>query len=1013
MRYEKRITTDLKPVYFQSAANLYDLTPLSALSSVNLLPFFKDVNELFGTSTSILSDIELTEQLFAETSNVSIVKLPTISAYPSVYGAEPVTFRTYSNKPVIGFYVSTGNQGNYNGRLMMQVTDMRALTSDFNIYAYTLDINDGRTIPFESYVYEPWENPTPSALGTINNTLTSNQLKQITCIPTLSSSYEGRIKQNLTCSVVQVSSDIIPLTELVLQDDPYEFFPTWISNTSVTLPQQKYYFTFPVLSPDSLDTYGTFFWLNSSEGYPAWNYDPADVPTGLGYVTFTLTAAPVQLKRKTWTSALDPTEYNMWVLGLSSNISVFTNDNKIVYYNQYNPTSWFNMALDPDLFSYLHQDTRAIFNPSDKVNTLTNSTFSATSALWSTDWHKKTSRLLYLSASLMDVYWDGTPVLSSFVSAVTAFASLYNNISSVHLKKSAYNSSSKISNIDNYNGLYDINLPSGTTAISIAYQPPLTSGYFNFFSISANATYLDISKNTSLKTLDCSYNLLTSLDLSGTNVMTVNCSNNRIEQLTLPSRHNCSLSNLDASYNNLSSVYSLNLPIISNLDLSYNQLTSFVVSSYNVNQLNVSFNNIQSFEEFIAALSATIFKQNIKLSIANNPGYNAETGYKLDPFTVQPLIITPSSYYTPGIHSFVRGSNQSYACGNNYHAIALSLVDTKKNLQYFTGANNYTLALSSNGILFGTGSGNSYQLGANSASVKSVFELLSSNMSFNKIVATNKKSLLLSGTDLYVMGNSNKLLSQYATLSCIAVSARDMFISNSLAGYIDTSGKLHISTGNTGYRYAEYDLSVFNFGLSMNEYYYKLGRVFLTVNSVDGVVCAAADVLSLMIQTADGLKIFGTSRYSDADNTSTKFYKSLSAIPTAKTINNTTINNPVFSKIVAGDRHYLALSGNAVFGFGGNDKGQLGTPPTYDFAATTPCMHQLCINSATPLYAQKICAGDTFSAVLNDNKVYVSGDNSSYQLKDTPGNLSNFTEINGNWSDVFCTSNTMFLVSAV
>jgi len=1012
MRYEKHIITDFKPVYFQSAANLYDLTPLSALSSVNLLPFFKDANELFGTSTSVLSDIELTEQLFAETSNVSIVKLPTISAYPNVYGAEPVTFRTYSNKPVIGFYVSTGmQQGSYNGRLMMQITDMRALTSDFNIYVYTLDINDGRTIPFESYVYEPYESPTPSALGTINNTLTSNQFKQITCIPTLSSSYEGRIKQNLTCNTVQVSSDIIPLTELVLQDDPYEFFPTWISNTSIILPNQKYYFNFPVLSPDSLDMYGTFFWLNSSDGYPSWNYDPADVPTGLGYITFTLTAAPVQLKRKAWYSGYDPSEYNMWVLGLSSNISVFTHDNKIVYYSN-NPTSWYNMALDPDLFSYLHQDMRALFNPSNKVNTLANSTFSATSALWSTDWYKKTSRILYLSASLMDVYY-GPPVLSSFIGAVTALASLFNNISSVHLKKGAYDSSSKISNIDNYNGLYDINLPSGTTAIPVAYQPPLTSGYFTFLSVSANATYLDISKNTNLRTLDCSYNLLTSLDLSGTNVMTVNCNNNRIKQLTFPSRYNCSLSNLDASYNNLSSVYSLNLPIISNLDLSYNQLTSFVVSSYNVNQLNVSFNNIQSFEEFIAALSATNFKQNIKLSIANNPGYNAETGYKLDPFTVQPLIITPPSYYTPGIHSFVRGSNQSYACGNNYHAIALSLVDTKKNLQYFTGANNYTLALSSNGILFGTGSGSGYQLGTTSTFVKSTFVPLLSAMSFSKIVATNKKSLLLSGTDLYVMGSSNKLLTQYTTLSCIAVSARDMFTSNSLAGYIDTSGKLHISTNSANYRYGELNLSAFNFGISVNDIYSKLSRVFLRINSVSNVSCAAADTQSLMIQAADGLKIFGTSRYSDADNTSTMFYKSLSAIPAAKTINNTTINNPVFSKIVAGDRHYLALSGNAVFGFGGNDKGQLGTPPTYDFAAATPCMHQLCTNSTTPLYAQKICVGDTFSAVLNGNKVYVSGDNSSYQLKDTSGNLSNFTEIDGNWSDVFCTSNTMFLVSAV
>lgn len=1009
MRYEKRIITDLEPVYFQPAANLYDLTPLSALSSINLLPFFKSANELFGTSTAVLSDVELAEQLLIEnTAILNSLNFLTVgtSAYPNIYGAEPVIFRTYSNKPAIDFFVSTGNQGNYNGRIMMQVTDMRALTSNFNTYAYTLDINNC-TVPFESYVYERWENPA-STFDAITAPLTSNQFKQITCVPTLSSAYEGRLKQNLTCSVVQVSSNIMPLTQLVLQDDPYNFFPTWVSNISINLPNQKYYFDFPVLSSDSLDTYGTFFWLNSSADgeQPAWSYDPADVPSGTGYITFTLTAAPVQLKHKhLWTD--DYAEYNMWVLGLSSDISIFTNDNRIVYYKQYN--------LDPDLFSYLHQDTRALFNPSDKVDALVTSTFSATNALWSTDLYSKTSRLHYLSASIMYMYWDGTPVLSSFISAVTAFASIYSNISAVHLKKGTYDSSFKISNINNYHGLHDINLPPGTTVEPETHQPPPISGYFTFFSVSANATYLDISKNTNLTTLDCSYNSLTSLNLSGTNATTVNCSNNHIEQLILSPRYNCSLRTLDASYNKLSSIESLNLPIISNLDLSHNQLTSFAVSSCYLNQLKLNSNNIQSFVELIPALTATnYFNRRIDLCLTTNPGYNTEIGFKLDSLAVQPLIWAPSSYLTPGIYAFARGNNLSYVCGNNYQANSLSLIDTKKNLQYFTGTDNYTLALSSNGILFGTGTGNNYQLGENSATSKSVFEVLFADKSFNKIVATNKKSLLLSGTDLYVMGSSDKLLSRYAALSCIAVSARDIFINNNLAGYIDTSDKLHISTTNKILRYEG-----FGFDVDLNDYYVgaqQLARRFLTINTISGVSCAAADTTSLMMQTADGLKIMGANKYSissllDEYNGVINRYEEPTAL-SAKTINNSIITNPKFSSIVAGKTHYVALSGNAVFGFGSNLKEQLGALPTYNFAAAT-LLHQLCIDSITPLYAQKICAGDYFSAVLSGSKVYVTGDNSMYQLKDTTGNISNFTVIDGNWSDVFCTSNTMFLISAV
>ncbi|MBR5102143.1 MAG: leucine-rich repeat domain-containing protein, partial [Muribaculaceae bacterium] len=91
-------------------------------------------------------------------------------------------------------------------------------------------------------------------------------------------------------------------------------------------------------------------------------------------------------------------------------------------------------------------------------------------------------------------------------------------------------------------------------------------------------TALDVSHNTALKELNCSYNQLTALDLSNNTALTdLFCYNNQLD--TLDVSHNTALTQLYCFYNQLTSLDVSHNTILNDLDCSCNQLTALDVSN--------------------------------------------------------------------------------------------------------------------------------------------------------------------------------------------------------------------------------------------------------------------------------------------------------------------------------------------------------------------------------------------------------------------------------------------------
>ena len=109
-------------------------------------------------------------------------------------------------------------------------------------------------------------------------------------------------------------------------------------------------------------------------------------------------------------------------------------------------------------------------------------------------------------------------------------------------------------------------------------------------------TSLDISKCTSLTTLDCSSNQLTSLDISKcTSLTTLACSSNQLTSLDISK---CtSLTTLVCSYNRLTSLDVSKCTSLTTLACSYNRLTSLDVSKCtSLTTLNCSSNQLTSLD---------------------------------------------------------------------------------------------------------------------------------------------------------------------------------------------------------------------------------------------------------------------------------------------------------------------------------------------------------------------------------------------------------------------------------
>ena len=91
-------------------------------------------------------------------------------------------------------------------------------------------------------------------------------------------------------------------------------------------------------------------------------------------------------------------------------------------------------------------------------------------------------------------------------------------------------------------------------------------------------TSLDVSNNTALTYLDCCYNQLTSLDVSNNTALTyLDCRNNQLTSLDLS--NNTALTELWCNSNKLTSLDLSNNTALTYLDCCYNQLTSLDVSN--------------------------------------------------------------------------------------------------------------------------------------------------------------------------------------------------------------------------------------------------------------------------------------------------------------------------------------------------------------------------------------------------------------------------------------------------
>jgi len=1078
MRFEKKIQTDLEKNNFFTIMQLGSLTPLFTVSAYasDYLPALVDENEtnLTTTITDALSDIELAAELVQygdEVFNTLLIASP-VSSYAPSSPSQSFTFETVKNAINIDYSTSNSIKWNNttsprNNFAALQITDTRALTSSYNLYPYLIERTSSnysyttKKTKMGSYVYSSLsyrELDAPglnnitgvSSVGIIHPSLSSVHNKHITCIPTLCSIEGCRYLQNITCSTISISSDIIPVTQLNLVKDN-NFFPAWLSDNAHSI-NQRFYFNFPDISlwydlPDAIP----FFTLEDplTASYEEMWAITAQ-PTGRGYIEF----SPERkwCLQRTPASIQDYYGINgLWQIHLSGAaqfpFTIRTEDGAKVYLTLYDyQTS--ELPLGQSTYAYWHKDHRA-FNPPCKTATTINQQFSATisplRATYDLSYDEEvtpggyidagiTTRMSTASSSYTINNWytsyypDNSAAeiaLSTFKDAIYNALTMFNNISSLYVRKGIFDNFDKINNVEVEDSgnerIWHLNLHPGDQVPAIQYTiPPLPAGSFSSIDVSNNAlTQLDLSNNTNLYLVNCSNNLLTAMDVSLNNIKDIKCNNNELKTLILPPRTYNNIVSLDASNNQLQSLNYHDLSLLIDLNLANNSLTSFGISSLYIDNINITNNNIISFSTLLTDLSALEAVTNITLSellISENPAYNNSIIYNLDAYAIQPYVYKSPANYKNNILCFARGRNNKNSCGTSIqNAQNITLADMQDNFVQFSGHDNYTLALSANGKLFGVGSGANYRFGGVQSKSYKKFTQIISNEQFDKIISTDNKSLVLSGTDLYVFGNSNKFLNDYITTpTLVGSNVKNIFIGYKMAGYMDMQDNLHISTANSNMTLYEARVSAFEFdtvpfyGGQHSEHPQK----FVKSNKFTSVKCVAADQESLMIQTT-ALQIIGTTKSTEDIFDAKRYFTNFYTISSIYDINgNISSTVPELCCIIAGRQHYIALdsSGN-VYGYGSNSSNQLGSLIYHD--AQSASLYQLRTNINTPLRATKVCAGDSFTAVLSSNRVYVSGDNSSYQLKDTPGNVSNFTLIDGNWSDVFCTSNKMLLVSAV
>ena len=174
----------------------------------------------------------------------------------------------------------------------------------------------------------------------------------------------------------------------------------------------------------------------------------------------------------------------------------------------------------------------------------------------------------------------------------------------------------------------------GVSSINVSYRrPPLNisslKGIEYFTALTTldcsynQLTTLDLSKNTALTTLKCYSNQLTSLDVSNCTALTrLDCSSNQLTSLDVSK--NTALDWLSCSSNRLTSLDASNCTALTTLGCYSNQLTSLDVSNTALTTLSCNKNHIygNAMDEFISSLPYNSSNKTYEFYVLSPPGYD-------------------------------------------------------------------------------------------------------------------------------------------------------------------------------------------------------------------------------------------------------------------------------------------------------------------------------------------------------------------------------------------------------
>ena len=184
---------------------------------------------------------------------------------------------------------------------------------------------------------------------------------------------------------------------------------------------------------------------------------------------------------------------------------------------------------------------------------------------------------------------------------------------------------------------------------------------------------------TGLQTLNCSGNLLTTLDVSAlTNLTSLDCSDNALTKLNVSGLTN--LTSLDCYRNELTTLDVSKLTGLTKLDCAYNQLTTLDVSAL------TKLTSLDCYRNELTKLDVS----NLTLLTELDCAYNQLTALDVSKLTHLTILDCSDNQLTALDVSKLTGLTHLYCSGNQLTAVNVSAL---KSLEYFSCAENHLKAL--------------------------------------------------------------------------------------------------------------------------------------------------------------------------------------------------------------------------------------------------------------------------------------------------------------------------------